>query len=99
VPLRFDPGEAYQFDSHGDVQVKTDSKIPPPFVRHPQSEPKLHDTARSSAGSNSHTVAAVNGCTNIPRASRRWLRRTRPFWSSALKAKSNYGSSTWIRQD
>jgi hypothetical protein len=37
VPLRFDPGEAYQFDSHGDVQVKTDSRIPPPFVRHPQS--------------------------------------------------------------
>jgi hypothetical protein len=70
VPLRFDPGEAYQFDSHGDVQVKTDSKIPPPFVRHPQSEPKLHDTARSSAGSNSHTVAVVSGCTNIPRASR-----------------------------
>jgi hypothetical protein len=28
VPLSFAPGEAYQFDSHGDVRVKTDSKIP-----------------------------------------------------------------------
>ena len=26
VPLTFAPGEAYQFDSHGDVWVKTDSK-------------------------------------------------------------------------
>ena len=25
VPLRFDPGEAYLFDSHGGVRVKTDS--------------------------------------------------------------------------
>jgi transposase len=25
IPLRFDPGEAYQFDSHGGVRVKTDS--------------------------------------------------------------------------
>jgi transposase-like protein len=28
VPMSFAPGEAYQFDSHGDVRVKTDSKIP-----------------------------------------------------------------------
>jgi hypothetical protein len=99
VPLSFAPGEAYQFDSHGDVRVKTDSKIPYTFVRYPQSEPNCRTRPASGAGSNSHTVAAMNGCTNIPRALRRWLRRTRPFWSSALKAKSNFGSFTWIRQD
>jgi hypothetical protein len=36
VPLTFAPGEAYQFDSHGDVRVKTDSKIPSTFVRYPR---------------------------------------------------------------
>jgi hypothetical protein len=99
VPLTFALGEAYQFDSHGDVRVKTDSKIPCTFVRYPRSEPNCRTRPASGAGSNSHTVAAMNGCTNIPRALRRWLRRTRPFWSSALKAKSNFGSFTWIRQD
>ena len=96
VPLTFAPGEAYQFDLHGDVRVKTDSKIPSTFVRYPRSEPNCRTRPASGTGSNSHTVAAMNGCTNIPRALRRWLRRTRPFWSSALKAKSNFGSFTCV---
>ena len=66
VPLVFQPGEAFQFDSHGEVRVKGRWQIPSLF-RYPWSEPKLHDTGRSSGtGSNSHTVAALNGCTNIP---------------------------------
>jgi transposase len=67
VPLTFAPGEAYQFDSHGGVRVKTDSN---PFhvVRYPWSEPKLHDTARFRRRFKLTYGRRVNGCTNIPRA-------------------------------
>jgi hypothetical protein len=68
-------------------------------LRDPWSEPDCMTRSVSRAGSNSHTVAARNGRTPIPRAPRQWLRRTRPFWSSAFEAKSNFGSFTWIRPD
>ena len=103
VPLSFASGEAYQFDSHGRHWVKSFyGHLANSFARLfrcPWSEPNCVTRPVSNAGSNSHPVAALNGCTNIPRALRRWLRRTRPFWSSAFKAKSNFGSSTRIRQD
>ncbi len=54
-------------------------------LRDPWSEPDCMTRSVSRAGSNSHTVAARNGRTPIPRAPRQRLRRTRPFWSSALK--------------
>lgn len=65
-------------------------------LRDPRSEPDCVTGSVSRAGSNSHPVAARNGRTPIPRAPRQWLRRTRPLWSSAFKAKSNFGSFTWI---
>jgi len=68
-------------------------------LRDPWSEPDCMTRSVSRAGSNSHTVTARNGRTPIPRAPRQWLRRTRPFWSSAFEAKSSFGSFTWIRPD
>ena len=168
VPLTFAPGEAYQFDSHGDPHgqglccsrarsvghrfryaaiccwrrkwrardggqgcaapaepagakrmslthvsssrrkccwQRTTSHSVGTFkaelvqLRDPWSEPDCVTRSVSRAGSNSHTVAARSGRTPIPRAPRQWLRRTRPFWSSAFEAKSNFGSFTWIRPD
>jgi hypothetical protein len=53
----------------------------------------------SIAGSNSHTVAALVGCTMIPLALRQRLRRTIPFFVTAFEALSSFGSFTWISQD
>jgi hypothetical protein len=70
--MSFAPGEAYQFDSHELLGVKSFyrhiAKSPARLFRYPWSEPNCMTRPVSSAGSNSHTVAAVNGCTNIPRA-------------------------------
>ena len=52
----------------------------------------------SGAGSNSHTVAAIDGCTNIPRAAV-MAQENETILELGIGAKSNFGSSTWIRQD
>jgi hypothetical protein len=68
-------------------------------LRDPWSEPDCVTRSVFRAGSNSHTVAARSGCTPIPRAPRQWLRRTRPFWSSALKPNRTSVRSPGIRPD
>src|SRR5208337_2210300 len=68
-------------------------------LRYPWSEPNCVTRSVSRAGSKSHTVAVRDGCTKIPLALRRWLRRTRPFLSSAGQAIPDFGSSTRIRQN
>ena len=87
VPLSFAPGEAYQFDSHGERMVKNRFPLAcsfPSLFRHPWSEPFLQHGRVSLAGANSHTVAVRNSCTLIPLTLRLRLRRTGPYWSTAV---------------
>jgi hypothetical protein len=74
VPMSFAPGEAYQFDSHGLLEVKSFCcdlvRSSRHLFRYPWSEPNCMTRPVSRTGSNSHTVAARNGCTTIPLALR-----------------------------
>ena len=45
------------------------------------------DTAYFHVGANSHTVAARSSCTLIPLTLRLWLRRAKPYWSTASKSQ------------
>jgi len=94
VPLAFQSGRLWvkSFCCHM-------TRSPLICFQYPWSEPTRMTRPVSKADSNSHPVAVRDGCTTIPLALRQWLRRTKPFWSSAFKAKSNFGSSTWIYPD
>jgi hypothetical protein len=98
VPLTFAPGEAYQFDSHGDVWVKTDSKSLLRLFGIQGLSQICMDAARVRRRFKSHTVAAIDGCTNIPRAAV-MAQENETILELGIGAKSNFGSSTWTRQD
>src|SRR5260221_14752741 len=53
------------FRSRGRVRV---ASVNLQLLQYPRSEPDLYDAARFRARSTSHTVAADDGCTNIPLA-------------------------------
>jgi hypothetical protein len=53
------------FRSRGRVRV---ASVNLQLLQYPRSEPDLYDAARFRALSTSHTVAADDGCTNIPLA-------------------------------
>ena len=89
--------------SHGVVQVKSfcqgDVGKSPVFAPVSEVRAQLHDAARFRARSTSHSVAAHDGCTNIPLAAGKGSGRREPFSKAAFQAMACFGSSTRIRQD
>ena len=84
------------FRSRGRVRV---ASVNLQLLQYPRSEPDLYDATRFRALSTSHTVAADDGCTNIPLAACRAQEDENHSQKRRLKAMACFGSSTWICQD
>jgi hypothetical protein len=52
-----------------------------------------------SAPDQTHIRSPLEAATPISRVRRVGLRKTRPFFNSAVQAIPDFGSSAWIRQD
>ena len=69
-----------------------------PSLLGPRSEPVCMTRPVSDAASNSHPVAAFNGCTNIPLASGEGSGGRDHSFLRLFQAKPNFGPLTWIRR-
>ena len=91
-------GQELTWGSFGSRAIHSGMCQTPRAVSVSEVRARLHDAARFRARSTSHTVAARDGCTNIPLAAGRGS-GTKPFYQSACRAMVTIGSSTRIRQN